>query len=121
MILWIQDDGVTLVELDDLRSLSARIIGAATIGPWGRQEDDHVFVSVQTLLGLAGDRAGDPHWRGEFDGMVEFARRHGWVAADEVRLHVVAEPDGQRHPQWTVHKGPHSPTPTWRNCPDADR
>jgi hypothetical protein len=95
MILRFDDGGATLVDLDDLRSLSAQIVGDAAIGTWGRRERGHVFVTIQTLLRLAGDRAGDRQWRGEFDGMVDFARRHGWVLGDEVRMHVVAEPDGR--------------------------
>jgi hypothetical protein len=88
MILRVEGGGVTLVDLDDLQSLSAQIVGDAAIGAWGRREDGHVFVTVQTLLRLAGDRTGDRQWRGEFDGMVDFARGHGWVLGDEVRLHV---------------------------------
>ncbi len=96
MILRVQEDGVTLVDLDDLRSLSARVAGDAAIGSWGRRQDGHVFVTTGTLLRLAGERAGDRRWRGEFDAMVDHARRHGWTHGDEVRVHVVAEPDGRR-------------------------
>ncbi|WP_327000499.1 hypothetical protein OHA72_35940 [Dactylosporangium sp. NBC_01737] len=96
MILLVREGGVTLVDLDDLRSLSAQIAGDAAIGTWGRRQDGHVFVTTETLLRLAGERASDRRWRGEFDGMVDFARRHGWMHGDEVRMHVVAEPDGRR-------------------------
>lgn len=95
MILRIEDGGVTLVDLGDLRSLSAQVVDDAPIGAWGRRQDGHVFVTTQTLLRLAGERAADRRWRAQFDGMVDFARRHGWVHGDEVRMHVVAEPDGR--------------------------
>lgn len=95
MILRVEEGGVTLLDLDDLRSLSARIVGAAAIGTWGRRQDDHVFVTTRTLLRLAGERAADRQWRDRFDGMVDLARRHGWVHGDEVRVHVVAGPDGR--------------------------
>ncbi|MET7425576.1 hypothetical protein [Dactylosporangium sp. NPDC005555] len=89
MILRVEAGGVTLVDLDDLHRLSAHVVDGAAIGAWGRAEDGHVVVTTQTLLRLAGERAGDERWRGEFDGMVDNARRHGWVQDDEVRMHVV--------------------------------
>jgi hypothetical protein len=95
MILRVEEGGVTLVGLDDLQSLSAQIVGDAAIGTWGRRQNDHVFVTTQTLLRLAGERSGDRQWRARFDGMVDFARRHGWVHGDEVRMHVAPEPDGR--------------------------
>ncbi|WP_433085813.1 hypothetical protein ACQP1P_11555 [Dactylosporangium sp. CA-052675] len=88
MILRVEAGGVTLLELGDLRRLSAQIAGDAAVGDWGRLEDDHVVVTTETLLRLAGDRAGDARWRDEFDAMVDDARRHGWVEGDEVRMHV---------------------------------
>ncbi|MGI5174791.1 hypothetical protein ACQEVZ_00460 [Dactylosporangium sp. CA-152071] len=91
MILRVEGGGVTLVDLDDLTSLSAHILGDATIGDRGRLEDGHLWVSTQTLLELAGARAGDQRWRGRFDGMIDYARQHGWVDGDEVRMHVVGE------------------------------
>ncbi|MEV4137219.1 hypothetical protein AB0J72_34230 [Dactylosporangium sp. NPDC049742] len=91
MILRVEEAGVTLVGLDDLRSLSAHILGDATIGDRGRLEDGHIWVRTRTLLELAGERASDQQWRGEFDGMIDYARRHGWVDGDEVRMHVVGD------------------------------
>ena len=91
MILRVEEGGVTLVDLDDLTSLSAHIVGDAAIGAWGRREDGHVWVGTQTLLELAGARASDQQWRGEFDSMIDYARRHGWVDGDEVRMHVAGE------------------------------
>ncbi|MER7279581.1 hypothetical protein ABT369_34580 [Dactylosporangium sp. NPDC000244] len=88
MILRVEEGGVSLAELDDLRRLSAQIAGDAAVGDWGRLEDDHVFVTTRTLLRLAGDRASDARWRDEFDAMLDHARRHGWVEGDEVRMHV---------------------------------
>ena len=89
MILRVAEGGVTLVELDDLTSLSAHVAGDAAVGDWGRRDDGHVWVSTRTLLDLAGARAGDQRWRRGFDGMIDYARRHGWVDGDEVRMHVV--------------------------------
>ena len=91
MILRVEEGGVTLVDLDDLTSLSAHVVGDAAVGARGRREDGHVWVSTRTLLELAGERARDQQWRGEFDAMIGYARRHGWVDGDEVRMHVVGE------------------------------
>jgi hypothetical protein len=91
MILRVDADGVTLADLEDLRSLRTHVVGDAAIGAWGRREDGHVWVRTRTLLDLAGARAGDQRWRGQFDGMIDYGRRHGWVDGDEVRMHVVGE------------------------------
>ncbi|MFI5909343.1 hypothetical protein [Dactylosporangium sp. NPDC051541] len=91
MILRVEAGGVTLDDLDDLQRLSARVTGGASIGDWGRLEAGHVVVTTEKLVRLAGARASDPQWRSRFDGMVDYARRHGWVHGDEVRMHVVGE------------------------------
>ena len=96
MILRVEAGGVTLVDLDDLKRLSAHVVDAAAIGAWGREEDGHVVVTTQTLLRLAGERASDERWRSQFNGMVDYARRHGWVRGDEVRMHVVDESGDRR-------------------------
>jgi hypothetical protein len=85
MILLIEESGVTLTDLDDLKRLSAQL------GDWGRMTDGDLFVTVATLLRLAGERAADRQWRDRFDGMIEYARQHGWVHGDEVRLHVTTQ------------------------------
>jgi hypothetical protein len=84
------DTEVALVDLDDFTSLSAQVVGDAPIGTWGRPEDGHIRVSIRTLIALSGDRAADAQWRAAFDGMVDYARRRGWVDGDQVRMHVVA-------------------------------
>ena len=54
-------------------------------------EDGHVFIAVETLLALAGDRAHEPRWLTSLDGMQAYARAHEW-----------ADPTGaiQGHVEW---------------------
>ena len=42
-------------------------------------EDGHVFIAVETLLELAGDRAREPRWLASLDGMRAYARAHQWT------------------------------------------
>jgi hypothetical protein len=43
------------------------------------REDGHVFISVETLLELAGERAHQPRWLASLDGMQAYARAHEWT------------------------------------------
>ncbi|MFB9447760.1 hypothetical protein Dvina_12885 [Dactylosporangium vinaceum] len=91
MILRVEHGGVTLDDLDDLKRLSAHVEDDGALGEWGRREAGHVVLTTHQLLRLAGARAGDSQWRSRFDGMVDYARRHGWIDGDEVRMHIVGE------------------------------
>jgi hypothetical protein len=63
---------------------------AAAITPIGRMDgEDHIWLDPDGVAALPGARPSDPAWEKSFEGMVEYARGHGWV--DErgaVRAHV---------------------------------
>jgi hypothetical protein len=49
----------------------------------------HVFVELETLRQLAGERADDPDWKSRFDEMLDYAASKGWVDENgAVRAHV---------------------------------
>lgn len=48
----------------------------------------HVFVDLDCLRALAGDRAKDAKWLAGLAAMTEFAERSGWMEAGRVRAHV---------------------------------
>jgi len=86
-------------EVNNFRGLKVQIAGPQPeptealpshlerLGHWSGL--DHVFVDVDTLRTLAGDRAADPQWESGLLGMVEYARGAGWVdGAGRVRVHV---------------------------------
>jgi hypothetical protein len=52
------------------------------------REAEHARVPVEFLEGLAGDRAADPEWRRGFEGMLAYARQHGWLDETGVRTHI---------------------------------
>jgi hypothetical protein len=49
---------------------------------------EHVYVPVDVLLALAGERAQDASWRSDFDAMLAYADGHGWLRDGAVRAHV---------------------------------
>ena len=50
---------------------------------------DHVYVEPDAVKALAGERASDPQWLEQFDGMVDYARSKGWSDADGgIRAHL---------------------------------
>ncbi|MBB4662170.1 hypothetical protein [Conexibacter arvalis] len=65
-------------------------LGEAIAGHGRLTDGGDVFVAIDALLALAGERADDPAWRAGFDQMVAFARGHGWLdeAGTAVRAHV---------------------------------
>jgi hypothetical protein len=49
----------------------------------------HVFVPVEELRRLAGERAGDPAWEESLEGMVAYARSKDWLDENgAIRAHV---------------------------------
>ncbi|GHE06989.1 hypothetical protein [Klenkia taihuensis] len=56
---------------------------------WATPDGEHVFVRIEALTQLAGDRAADPDWTAGLDGMLAYARTSGWTSPDgtAVRAH----------------------------------
>lgn len=52
------------------------------------REAEHARVPVEMLEELAGDRAADPEWRHGLEGMLDYARQHGWLDDSGVRAHI---------------------------------
>jgi len=58
-------------------------------------EDDHVFISVERVRGLAAAALGggvDPDWESSFQGMLGYAGSKGWMSDDAafIKAHIVA-------------------------------
>jgi hypothetical protein len=69
---------VQLREPDDFKAFSVAVI-----------EPEHAWVGPDALRELAGDRASDPKWLEQLDGMLAFAASKGWVREDgAVRAHL---------------------------------
>jgi len=70
---------VALLDAGDMKGFSVRVLPAS-----------HTFVDRSALLEMAGERAGDPEWRIEFDAMVAYAQSRGWVreADGAIRAHI---------------------------------
>jgi hypothetical protein len=88
---------VELRDRENFGELSIRITGAqdmdrlrATLAAWGRLDDDHhAYIQVDALRTLAGESARNADWRTAFDGMIAYARAHGWVdQGGAVRAHI---------------------------------
>jgi hypothetical protein len=89
---------VRLLEPDDFRGFKVLARGDAThrerlasaVGALGRlAPDGHVFVDAARLRSLAGRRGRRRDWLASLDGMLRYARAHGWT--DDVgalRAHV---------------------------------
>ncbi len=80
---------------EDLKRLSAAFAGSGHLEkplPTGLRLDEdgsHLWVEIATLSTLAG--AGRPcEWHRQFDAMIVFAARHGWVddKRQAVRIHI---------------------------------
>src|ERR1700721_1880195 len=78
---------VALLAPDDFGDFHVEVSGAAgdtelasAVSEFGRLSDEgtHVFVEVEAVRQLAGDRAGDAGWQASFDGMLAYACAHGW-------------------------------------------
>lgn len=64
---------------------------AAAMGSAGdaADEPDHVWVSIEWLIGAGG---GDDAWRTQFDAMVGFAASKGWINDEGTHLKAHLEP-----------------------------
>jgi len=91
---------ITLLEPDVFTAFSVQVAGPQPAGGVesaldriGRREgDDHVFVDVDALKALAGERAADAEWLAQLDGMLGYAQSKGWVDAEGgVRAHIERE------------------------------
>ena len=80
--------GVALLEPEDLNSFKVVARGgdrdperlAAALDGVGRVADDgHVFVAIDAVRRLAGDRAQDPDWSAGLERTIEYARSKGWL------------------------------------------
>lgn len=91
--------GVALADPDDLGSfrvlaraadadhdaLARALDGVGTVAP-----DGHVFVAVDAVRRLAGERAVDPEWEAGFAKMLAYAESKGWMddSGSAIRAHV---------------------------------
>jgi hypothetical protein len=52
--------------------------------------DGYAWLDQREVKRLAGTRAEDPQWSTDFEGLVEYARQHDWVAENgDLRAHCV--------------------------------
>ena len=100
-----QGTGVSVVEPDDLKRLSVesrltdpgQVATALHRAGAGRLDGDHAWLDTDFLRRTAAP-AEPATWTTEFDAMIRYADRHGWVSPDgrQVRAHVdwTARADG---------------------------
>jgi len=68
---------------------AADAVGAAAARLGRVAGPDHVFVEVELLERLAGERAEDEEWSAQLEAMIEYAKSKGWTdEAGAVRAHV---------------------------------
>lgn len=68
----------TLAEPDDFKGFAVRA-----------SRPEHAYVPVEELRRLAGERASDPEWQSQLEGMLAYAESKGWVREDgAVRAHI---------------------------------
>jgi hypothetical protein len=88
--LWDVEPVPALCEPDDFLRLKVLLYGSYhldsagdALAPVGTFVDgDTALLSVEAIRKLAGDRAGDEAWSSGFAGMLDYARRQGWLDAD---------------------------------------
>lgn len=51
-------------------------------------QPEHVFVGIDELRRMAGERAEDQEWQDGFEAMLAYAESKGWVQDGAVRAHV---------------------------------
>jgi hypothetical protein len=68
----------TLCDPDDFKGFKVVVRG------------DDAFVSPDALRALAGDRADDPQWTAQLDGMIGYAASKGWIRESDgaIQAHV---------------------------------
>ncbi len=77
----------TLREADDFKAFKVVVRGGGDS-----------FVTPDALRALAGDRADDPAWREQLDGMLGYAASKGWIREQDgaIQAHVEQQPvDGE--------------------------
>ena len=89
------DAGPVLTDLDRFDRFHAECSGpvdAARLGSLCRLHDDgeHVWLDVAAARAVGVDAADDPTFGEQFDGMIAFAAKHGWLdaAGTHVRAHI---------------------------------
>ena len=62
---------------------------ADLLAPHGRVEGEHAWITTEAVVALVGD-VGDDAWQAGFDGMIDYARGHGFLSEDgsAIRAHL---------------------------------
>ncbi|MBV9784356.1 MAG: hypothetical protein JO264_11095 [Acidisphaera sp.] len=97
MILVVSASGVTVEQAHDFKRFAMAVAGglegAELQHALGRlatlAEEDHAWVSETALRSMPGLRD-DEAWQKGLDGMIAYARRHGWVddTTQAIRAHI---------------------------------
>ena len=99
ILISLSDSQVTVEAVDDLKRLSAVILGegdleAALSGFASVEGSEHLWVDISALKELASRQEADSErWSANYDTMIAYAQRSGWVDATStyVRVHVAPE------------------------------
>ncbi|MDO9707173.1 hypothetical protein [Paracraurococcus lichenis] len=95
MIIHVSTAGARLDAPEDLKAFKVLVAEglhgealAAALGPAGRLDGDHAWISPDWLRAASG-RAGDAAWVQGFEAMLAYAAKKGWVdAAGAIRGHI---------------------------------
>jgi hypothetical protein len=96
-----QPDEFTRLEVQSTSDFAAATRALAAAGLTHADEEDsqagHVWLDIAALraAALASGGAGDTEWQNSWDGMIGFARKHGWIRGDSVRAHVASAHSAQ--------------------------
>ena len=83
-----------LADPDNFRGFAVQLQGDGAaaedaFSTLGRGDGDHVFVDVDALRDLAGERAEDLAWTDSLSQMVAYAGAHGWLdESGRIRAHI---------------------------------
>jgi hypothetical protein len=97
MYLRVTHSGVSLEEPEDTRVFRISLASPAEdldrilrASGWGMTDGDDALVNVEALRRAASGQGGQ---NDDFENMIDYARSHGWLSANErfVRAHVEAE------------------------------
>jgi hypothetical protein len=64
---------------------------AELLAPHGRVDGEHAWITTEAVMALAGDAADDA-WQAGFDGMIDYARGHGFLSEDGTSIRAHLEP-----------------------------